>query len=126
MRGLQRTGRMVAKLGGSVVRARKLRRAATDAEKKLWFHLSKNRQAGHSKFRRQVPIGRYIADFCCLSTKLIVELDGSQPADNARDDDRTRYLAAKGFRVLRFWNHEVNENLEGVVQTIIAETVARD
>ena len=94
------------------------------SEKKLWFHVS-NRQAGRAKFRRQVPTGRYIADFCCLSAKLIVELDGSQHAENVRDEERTRYLASKGFRIIRFWNHEVNENLEGVVETIITEAVAR-
>ncbi|MFZ1991012.1 MAG: DUF559 domain-containing protein [Alphaproteobacteria bacterium] len=115
---------MVAKLGGSIGHARSLRRNATDVERKLWFHLS-NRQAGRAKIRRQVPIGRYVVDFCCLSAKLVVELDGSQHAENARDEERTHYLAAKGFRVLRFWNHEVNENLEGVVETIIAEAVAR-
>lgn len=109
---------MVAKLGGSVARARKLRRDATDVEKKLWLHL-RNRQADQIKFRRQVPIRRYIVDFCCLDAKLIVELDGDQHAENAHDEERTRYLAARGFSVLRFWNHEVSQNLDGVIETII-------
>jgi len=115
---------MVAKLKGNVLIARTLRRDATDAERKLWFHL-RNRQADRTKFRRQVPIGRYVVDFCCLHAKLIVELDGSQHADNVSDEERTRYLATHGFRVLRFWNNDVNDNLEGVIETIIAEAVAR-
>jgi len=64
---------------------------------------------GRARFRRQVPIGRYVADFCCLSAKLIVILDDGQHADSARDEERTRYLAVQGFRVLRFWNRDERE-----------------
>ena len=115
---------MVARLGGSASRARRLRRSATDVESKLWFHL-RARQVRGVKFRRQVPIGRYVADFCCLDARLIVELDGDQHAENPRDEIRTQSLERRGFKVLRFWNHEVNQNLQGVLETILAEVTAR-
>lgn len=99
-------------------RARSLRRDGTEAERRLWRAL-RNRQLVGVKFRRQVAIGPYFADFACIAKKLVVELDGGQHADNKRlDDARTRSLAAQGYRVLRIWNNEVIENIEGVLGTI--------
>ena len=98
--------------------ARRLRRDQTDAEQTLWARL-RNRQLGGWKFRRQVPLGKFVVDFACYDEKLVVELDGGQHGENPDDDAaRTAWLEARGFRVLRFWNHEVLENLEGVLTTI--------
>ena len=94
--------------------ARTLRQNATEAEKRLWSILRK-RQIGDCRFRRQVPIDPYVADFVCFSHRLIIEVDGGQHARKAEQDrKRTRWLEGQGFRVLRFWNNEVLENLEGV------------
>ena len=101
--------------------ARKLRREQTDVERKLWSALRDRRVSGF-KFRRQQPIGAYIADFVCFDAKLIVELDGSQhgASENiAAELARTKFLEGEGFRVLRFWNHEVNQNFEGVLDAIL-------
>jgi very-short-patch-repair endonuclease len=98
---------------------RKLRNAPTDAEHRLWQYL-RNRQLEGCKFRRQHPFGDYILDFACLERKVVVELDGGQHADNVRyDSARTSYLERCGYRVLRFWNNEVFENIEGVVEVIL-------
>jgi len=85
----------------------------TVAEKKLW-QILRNRQIDGFHFRHQVPVGPYIADFCCLRIKLIVEVDGGQHADSTHDATRTAWLEGKGRRVLRFWNREVLENIESV------------
>ncbi len=99
-------------------RAKSLRTAQTDAERKLWSILRAGRLNG-AKFRRQVPIGRYIADFACPAAKLIVELDGGQHADQvAYDNERTAFLESQGYRVLRFWNNDALTNIEGVGETI--------
>jgi very-short-patch-repair endonuclease len=90
-----------------------------DVERKLWFQLRDRRLDGF-KFRRQVAIGSYIADFCCESAHLIVELDGGQHAErSAEDAKRTATLEAQGYLVLRFWNNDVLENMDGVLQTIL-------
>jgi len=83
-----------------------MRHQPTEAEKKLWLLLRDRRFVGH-KFRRQVPIGPYIADFVCYSAKLIVEADGSQHAESPRDSLRDAELARRGFRLLRIWNHDI-------------------
>jgi len=101
------------------VRARHLRRNLTDAEKRLWYRLN-NRALGGWKFVRQEPIGSYIADFVCRECKLVIELDGSQNAESKHDQVRDAYLGLMGYRVLRFWNHEVAENLDGILMTIFA------
>jgi very-short-patch-repair endonuclease len=98
-------------------RARGLRLRMTDAERKLWFALRDRRFAGF-KFRRQVPIGRFIVDFVCFEQRLVVEVDGGQHADSVADQRRDRWLAANGFRVMRFWNNEVRSNLEGVMAVL--------
>jgi very-short-patch-repair endonuclease len=99
-------------------RARELRRASTDAERKLWSHL-RNHQLEGLKFRRQVPLFGFYADFFCESANLMVELDGGQHAvQNEKDVSRTRTLQEAGIIVLRFWNNEVLENIEGVLAEI--------
>jgi very-short-patch-repair endonuclease len=99
--------------------ARKLRRDSTEAEKHIWHILRAGNLAG-LKFRRQHPIGSYVADFCCPSRRLVVELDGGQHANReAADDERTAYLRARGYRVIRFWNNEVLGNKEGVLAVIL-------
>ena len=102
-------------------RARALRAAQTDVERSLWQRL-RNRQLNGAKFRRQHPIGSYIADFFCLDARLIVELDGSQHGEEYErqpDERRTEYLESQGYRVLRFWNEEVLDNIDGVLETIV-------
>ena len=97
---------------------RKLRNSATDAERHLWQYL-RGRQMEGCKFRRQHPFGDYVLDFVCLERKLVIELDGGQHADNVRyDQSRTQRLEQSGFRVTRFWNNEVFDNIEGVVEVI--------
>ncbi|AKI02396.1 hypothetical protein IMCC20628_03713 [Hoeflea sp. IMCC20628] len=103
--------------------ARDMRRAPTEAEQRLWGAL-RNRRLDKLKFRRQVPIGSYIADFVCMEAKLIVELDGSQHAESARDVTRDSKLEEYGFRVLRFWNDDVMRDLDSTCATILA--FARD
>ena len=99
-------------------RARALRKQATDAERLLWKHLRSRQLDGH-KFRRQPPIGPCVVDFLCLEHRLVIELDGGQHADQqGKDEARSARLAGWGFRVLRFWNHEVLGNTEGVLQAI--------
>jgi very-short-patch-repair endonuclease len=101
-------------------KARVLRRAMTDAELRMWYHLRAGRFLG-LKFRRQVPLGNYIVDFICPSALLIVELDGGQHAERiAQDEERSRWLQGQGYRVIRFWNSDVLGNLEGVLQEIEA------
>jgi len=101
-------------------RAKQLRQTMTPAETLLWRYLKANRIDGLG-FRRQVPFLNYIADFACLSAKLIIELDGhSHDFDAQQKSDTTRdaFFASEGFRVLRFTNHDVMSNLEGVVDAI--------
>jgi very-short-patch-repair endonuclease len=98
--------------------ARRLRKDATDAERKLWSAL-RDKQLEGFKFRRQVPIGDFVADFVCLSQRLIIEVDGGQhDTEREKDAARTAWLRARGYRVIRFWNNDVLGNLEGVVQMI--------
>ncbi|RAZ75109.1 endonuclease domain-containing protein [Mesorhizobium atlanticum] len=99
--------------------ARSMRREPTEAEDRLWQEL-RGRRLDKIKFRRQVPIGRYVADFVCAEAKLIVEIDGSQHAESRHDQERDAALKARGFRVLRFWNDDVLKELDAVCDTIIA------
>ena len=100
-------------------RARAMRGAPTDAELRLW-RLLRDRRLSGLKFRRQVPVGPYIVDFLCVAARLIVEADGSQHAESSRDEVRDAYLLREGRRVARFWNHEVIQNREVVLETILA------
>ena len=103
----------------TLVTARRLRRPLTPAEKKLWRSLRAGQMEGF-KFRRQHPIGPYVADFCCMSRRLIVELDGDTHAGrDAYDDARTAWLNAQGCRVLRFTNFEIYERLPAVLGAIL-------
>jgi very-short-patch-repair endonuclease len=97
--------------------AKVLRKNSTDAERKLWSHI-RDRQLLGFKFVRQQPVGPYIADFACREADLVIELDGGQHADLARDQQRTAELEQHGYDVIRFWNHDVLSNLEGTVQVI--------
>lgn len=109
-----------------VGRARSLRARGTDVERRLWYRL-RNRQIENCKFRRQHPVAGYVFDFACEELCLGIELDGGQH-NNARgqqqDTKRTARLEADGWHVLRFWNHDVIENLDGVL-TMIADTVTK-
>ena len=99
--------------------ARHLRRHATDVERKLW-HQIRDKQIEGFRFRRQRPIGKFIVDFICLEAKLIIELDGGQHATAVtKDEKRTALLEGLGYRVLRFWNNEVVENMEGVLARLL-------
>ncbi|SUT90759.1 MULTISPECIES: endonuclease domain-containing protein [Actinobacillus] len=99
-------------------RAKKLRSSMTEEEQMLWQELRAKRFIG-TKFRRQQVIGFYIVDFICFSKKLIIELDGIQHIDRqSYDEQRTRYLNQQGFKVLRFWNSEIHNDLDRVLDTI--------
>jgi adenine-specific DNA-methyltransferase len=103
----------------SVARARNLRRNQTEVERQLWQLLRDRRLEGF-KFRRQHPIGPYFADFACIAGRLVVEADGGQHLDQAAYDRmRTRFLEASGFRVIRFWNHEVLQARDAVLGEVL-------
>jgi very-short-patch-repair endonuclease len=104
-----------------VPRARVLRRDATDVERVLWRHLRQPPFKDHH-FRRQATIGPYFCDLASHKLKLIIELDGGQHATSTTDERRTAYLERNGYRVLRFWNNDVTENLEGVLSVLLAAT----
>ena len=98
--------------------AKELRKNLTPAEEKLWVHLRGHRM-GDVHFRRQHAIGNYIVDFCAPSHKLVIELDGSQHLEQEKyDKERTTFLNSKGYKVLRFWNNEVMNELEKVLTVI--------
>ena len=102
--------------------ARRLRHNATDAEARLWSCLRRWPMQG-THFRRQVPIGPYVVDFACMAAHLVIELDGSQHGSGenaARDEARTRWLEAAGYRVIRFWNNDLVNNMDGVLESIYA------
>jgi very-short-patch-repair endonuclease len=99
-------------------RSRELRLNATDAERRLWQQISARKLAG-VRFNRQFPIGPFICDFISRAARLVIEVDGGQHAvDVAKDQARTAYLEARGYRVIRFWNNDVMERIEGVVNEI--------
>src|SRR4030065_2975750 len=103
--------------------AHDLRHNLTDTEARLWSYLRAHR-LHNVHFRRQHTIGKYIVDFCAPRYKLIIELDGSQHLKNkAQDNERYSYLATKGYRILRFWNNEVSNSLEGVIIAIEQELI---
>jgi very-short-patch-repair endonuclease len=100
-------------------RAERLRAAATDAERKLGYKL-RDRRLGGAKFVRQAPVAKYFADFLCRKAKLVVEIDGSQHAENRYDEERDGLLLSEGCSVLRFWNGEVMTSIDGVCETVLA------
>ena len=92
----------------------------TDAERLLWRHL-RNRELGGWKFRRQYPVGPFIVDFICVEKNVVIEVDGGQHAENeALDLQRSAYLNKMGYRVVRFWNNEVLQETEAVLEAIFA------
>ena len=116
MRGTRKVG---------VARARALRRRMTDAERRLWWYLERV-PTPDTHFRRQAPIGPYVVDFVCHRMRLVIEVDGAGHgfADAARDDaKRTRWLTDQGYRVLRFWNQEVMNQIDMVLDTIHAALI---
>ena len=115
----RKRGRVRA-FGASSQSSEKVATDQTDAERILWFRV-RNRRLGGLKFRRQVPIGNYIVDFCCEAARLIVELDGGRHVERTIEDaKRTADLEAYGYLVLRFWNNDVICNIDGVLETIVA------
>ena len=99
-------------------RAKKMRSTPTEAEHRLWQILRAKRFDGY-KFRRQVPVDCYIADFLCPARRLIIELDGGQHAGSGGDLRRDTYLRAQGFQIIRIWNNELFTNEEGVATAIL-------
>jgi very-short-patch-repair endonuclease len=115
--GAKRRVRVVGKSTGATGRSRALRRASTPEEQTLWRYL-RNRNLDGWKFSRQYPVGPYFADFICREAWLIVEIDGGQHSESLRDIARDRFLRRAGYGVLRFWNNEVTDNLEGVLTVL--------
>ena len=103
----------------AIQQARSLRRHMTKPERVLWRALREALPDHH--WRKQVPLGSYFADFASHSAKLIIEVDGGQHATATHDAERTRFLEAQGFRVLRFWNNDVVSNTDGVIEVVAAE-----
>lgn len=102
-------------------KARILRKNQTAQEQKIW-NLLRNRQFFNYKFRRQYIIGNYIVDFVCREKKLIIEIDGGQHNEISNinyDNERTKFLEQQGYKVIRFWNNDIDKNLEGVYRTIM-------
>jgi len=98
---------------------RALRNQATDTERHLWRFL-RNRQIAGFRFRRQVPIGSYVVDFACIEAGLVIELDGGQHLEHASyDDRRNQQIEERGFRVLRFWDNQVFQETQAVLETIL-------
>ena len=104
-------------------RARRVRQASTDAERKLWYRL-RSRSIDGFKFVRQEPIGPYIVDFVCRQQRLVIEVDGGQHATDKRDAIRDQWLIDHRYRVLRFWNSDVLGNIEGVWEAILSAASA--
>ena len=95
----------------------------TDAERRLWYRLRAHRLEG-IKFKRQILIGQYVADFAGMDRKLLVEVDGGQHAQSTSDAERTKWLEDQGFRILRFWNNEVLNETDAVLGVILAAVTA--
>ena len=108
-------------MNNKIERARRLRKNMTEQEKILWQYIRK-RSIANCKFRRQYAIGNYIVDFICREKHLIIEIDGGEHnTENSLlyDNERTKYLESKGFKVIRFWNNEIENNIEGVYLEIL-------
>jgi len=101
------------------VRANAMRATPTDAERKLWWHLRHRLKQPNSHFRRQVRLGNYIVDFAKHAARIVIEVDGGQhDARSDADAVRTNFLEREGYRVLRFWNNDVLQNIDGVLEVI--------
>jgi very-short-patch-repair endonuclease len=102
-------------------RAKRLRRRMTEAEKKLWYRIRLGQLEGH-QFRKQVPVDPYILDFACLRKRLVLEIDGGQHAEISKAEDvRNRFLRREGYSVVRYWNTEVMQNIDGVLFDLLAK-----
>jgi very-short-patch-repair endonuclease len=101
-----------------IANARSLRRRSTDAELRMWYLLRDRRLADY-KFRRQVPVGPWIVDFLCVQARLVVEVDGGQHSGSRHDASRDNDLVRRGYRIVRYWNHEVLGNTEGVLLDLL-------
>ena len=105
-------------------RARELRGNPTEAKKVIWRHL-RNKQLGGYRFRRQHPLGRFIVDFFCFEKNLVIELDGGHHSEQTGNDEiRTSWLEASGYRVLRFWNNQIMDETDAVLEVILNELEA--
>jgi very-short-patch-repair endonuclease len=104
--------------------ARRLRRDSTSAELRLWNKL-RSRSIDGQKFVRQQPIGRHVVDFICRERRFIIEVDGGQHAESARDQVRDQWLREHNYRVLRFWNNDIMNNMDGVLE-MIADALRAD
>ena len=114
------SARQCLRMNSRIETARRLRRTSTDAERRLWYFL-RNRQLGGFRFRRQLPIGRYFADFACIEARLAIELDGGQHLDDGvADAERAQRIARAGFRVLRVWNTQALLETESVLKCVLA------
>ncbi|MBK8631082.1 MAG: DUF559 domain-containing protein [Sphingomonadales bacterium] len=110
---------------GTVARSRRLRREMTRQERSFWRAIREAFPEVH--FRKQVPLGSYHADFACHKARLVIELDGGQharPEAEKHDEIRSRFLESQGYRVIRFWNNDVDNNLEGVLSVVAQELSA--
>jgi very-short-patch-repair endonuclease len=106
-------------------KARNLRKEQTEQEKIMWSIL-RNRKFYGLRFKRQVPLGSYIVDFCCNEKKIVIEIDGGQhnePSNISYDKQRTEFLETEGYKVIRFWNNDVSNNLEGIYQKLQKEII---
>ena len=107
------------------IRARSMRAEPTQAERKLWWNLRHRLATLGTHFRRQVRIGYYIVDFASHRLKLVIELDGGQHAERSMPDARrTKFLESEGYRILRFWNNDVMQNIDGVLEVIQSSILA--
>jgi len=105
----------------TLFKSRVLRKSQTEAEQLLWEKL-RGRRLQNVRFRRQHPFAPYIVDFYCAERNLVIELDGGQHIDNREyDEERSRHLNSLGKKVLRFWNHEVLDDMDGVIETIVQQ-----
>ncbi len=103
-----------------IEKSRQLRKNMTPQERKLWY-IIRNRQFYGYRFRRQFPIGQYIVDFICREKKIIIEIDGGQHNEIKNilyDNKRTEYLISEGYKVLRFWNNDIDKNIDGVYEKL--------
>jgi very-short-patch-repair endonuclease len=102
-----------------------MRSAPTEAERKLWWHLRHRFPTPETHFRRQVRIGRYIADFVCHTKRIVVEVDGSQHGlRSGADEERTKIIEAHGYQVLRYWNNDALTNIDAVLADILSKITA--
>ena len=107
-------------MNNQIEKSRQLRKNMTPQERKLWY-IIKNRQFNGYRFRRQFPLGQYIVDFICREKKIIIEIDGGQHNEIKNiqyDNERTEYLISEGYKVLRFWNNDIDKNIGGVYEKL--------